>query len=143
MSNTTCALFWERHSELKEQNEKDAVQEILDTLTRVAPVCAYGTGKKQPGYTGRWPQYSNGKIIDLAFFSKKVGFKVWFHMENLRDKEGKSTQKMIALREGLRALFPQLEKKLKKSGKPILNPSLTPIECLEQMEGLEELLRSL
>jgi hypothetical protein len=141
LSNTTCALFWERHSELREQIEKDAVQEIFDMLTRVAPLCGYGTGKKQPGYTAKWPQYSNGKIIDLAFFSQKAGFKVWFHMENLKDKEGKPTQNMINLRDELIELFPQLKKKLDKKGKLILNPSLRPIECVEQIEGLERLLR--
>jgi len=141
LSKTTSVLFWEKHSELNKQSEREAVQEIFDMLTRVAPLCVYGKGKKQPGYTARWPQYSNGKIIDLAFFSQKAGFKVWFHMENLKDKEGKPTQNMINMRDSLKELFPQLKKKFEKKGKPILNPGLTPAECVKKIVELEILLR--
>lgn len=134
-------LFLERLSELKTLEEKDAVKKIMDMLRRVAPVCRFGTGKIQPGYTARWPKYSNKKIIDLAYFSEAYGFKVWFHIENMQGKDGKYEDAAENFGERLKDVYPQLKVAWMK--KPMVNPSLTPTECVSNLNGLEELLESL
>ena len=143
MDKATGMLFLEKLSELKTLEEKDAVKKIMEMLRRVAPVCRFGTGKIQPGYTARWPKYGNGKIIDLAYFPEAFGFKVWFHIENLQGKDGKYEDVAERFCSGLQLIYPNLKDDWEKRKKPMVNPTLTPIECVEKINEIEKMLQGL